>query len=81
MVVRYSYCEGAYATSYSRWHIRELTEQGKMLSGGVDTPSLCGMVRAGWGWDLETEVRQEDSNSICRKCSALYKRRLSREKT
>jgi len=45
----YAFCEPVTASSRSRWHIRLLTEAGRLESGGADTPSLCGRDMA---WDL-----------------------------
>lgn len=69
----YSYCESVHATSNSPWHIRKLTEVGRRLSGGVDTPSLCGRVRKGWGWDLEVVLDGRLDKLGCPKCVELYK--------
>ena len=44
----YSYIEFVHATSTSPWHIRVLTDVGKKLGGGIDTPSLCGTKYNGW---------------------------------
>lgn len=53
-MTKYSFCESVVAGPLSPWHIRELTDNGKKLGGGIDTGSLCGRVRA--GWDLERDV-------------------------
>lgn len=63
-----SYCEPVTATSASPWCIRRLTDRGQMLSGGVDTSSLCGRVRAGWGWDLPVEVTEPYDRYACKRC-------------
>ena len=48
----YAFCETVHASALSPWHIRKLTEQGKKLGGGADTPSLCGLKVS---WDLRTD--------------------------
>lgn len=74
----YSYCESVHATSTSPWHIRKLTEVGRKLSGGIDTPSLCGRVGKGWGWDLEVELNEFHLENVsCPKCVELYKQERS----
>lgn len=71
---RYSFCESAVATSFSRWHIRKLTEHGPKYGGGVDTPSLCGHIdpeRLG-GWDLEVGISDAHLEHACSKCREKY---------
>jgi hypothetical protein len=67
-----SFCESVYASSMSRWHIRELTEVGLKLGGGIDTPSLCRRVLAPKGWDLQvpvTEERVTNLGTTCPECA------------
>jgi hypothetical protein len=45
----FAFCEPVTAGSFSRWHIRPLTLQGRKEGGGADTPALCGQKVA---WDL-----------------------------
>ena len=71
----YSFCESVHATSTSPWHIRPLTSAGRKLGGGIDTPSLCGVVRV--GWDLKTpidDVRLRHCG-VCKTCKAVYRER------
>lgn len=73
--MKYSFCEPVTATSNSPWHIRRLTEKGKFLGGGVDTPSLCGRVRERRGWDLETNINSfhlSVENGCCAECLKLF---------
>ena len=70
MSKEYSFCESVTATSISPWCIRPLTEQGKRLSGGIDTPSLCGRVKERMGWDLQTPVNLGDPRA-CRECKKV----------
>lgn len=72
----FSFCEPVTATSISPWHIRELTGKGRMLGGGIDTPSLCGRVEVNRGWDLETPINEFHlANGCCQKCFQLYTER------
>jgi len=68
--MKYSFCESAFATSISPWCIRPLTDVGRKLSGGIDTPSLCGRVHSQLGWDLNTPVDLSLSR-VCKKCAQL----------
>lgn len=72
-MANYSFCEGVHATGYGRWHIRKLTEKGKFLSGGIDTDSLCGHVRKGWGWDLSVEIDERRLQHCCLECARKYR--------
>lgn len=74
---KYSYMEFATAGPSSPWHIRELTEQGRKLTGGIDTPSLCG--RTYNGWDLSVEMSPHHDSHTCLKCFREYQRRIDRE--
>jgi len=67
---QYSFCETVTATGTSPWHIRKLTEKGKKLSGGADSPSLCGKVVA---WDLTANIDNHHLGHCCQKCAAKYK--------
>lgn len=64
-----SFCESVHASGQSKWHLRPLTTKSKKLGGGVDTPSLCGLVKDGNGWDLETNPDDHDLTTVaCREC-------------
>lgn len=70
----YSFCESVAAYV---WHIRPLTARGRKLSGGADTPSLCGMKVS---WDINSpvkaysdRVRDGRGHGICSKCLAIYR--------
>jgi len=66
MSEKFSFCETAVATPYSSWHIRKLTDKGKFLSGGADTPSLCGIKVA---WDLNVPLNPFHlEKKACKKC-------------
>ncbi len=44
---------------------------GKKFGGGVDTPSLCGRVKKGLGWDLRLPVDLGDfEDCACGDCVA-----------
>lgn len=65
-----SYCESVYASGVTRWHIRALTEVGQKLGGGIDTHSLCGLVKI--GWDLKVPVTEDRVTNIeitCPECA------------
>lgn len=74
----YSYCESVTATGTSPWHIRRLTEIGRKLGGGADTPALCGREVS---WDLGgNEVTAESVERIsqwppvvCVSCVAVWR--------
>jgi hypothetical protein len=69
-----SFCESVYAGPLSRWHLRKLTEKGKKLGGGVDTPSLCGHVKPPNGWDLEVTITKFHlEKNTCTKCLEIFK--------
>jgi hypothetical protein len=77
--MKYSFCESVTATSYSPWHIRQLTKEGKKLGGGVDTPSLCGRVKKMKGWDLETDINPFHlANGCCPECLKMFEERRDR---
>jgi hypothetical protein len=65
-----SFCESVSATSRSRWHLRRLTTVGPWTGGGIDTPSLCGRVKVGLGWDLEVPVTLMRVAEECPDCRA-----------
>ena len=68
-----SFCESVHVTGISVWHIRCLTNAGKKLGGGIDTPSLCGKVKVRAGWDLDFDVAQNCSKEhVCKECMEFY---------
>jgi hypothetical protein len=72
-IEQYAYCETVTATAISKWHIRKLTEVGKKLSGGADTPALCGRKVC---WDRALDIIDSDKDFVCEKC---FKEYLSRK--
>jgi len=68
-MIRYSFCETATASPYSKWHIRILTTSGRKLGGGADTRSLCGIAVA---WDLDVELTEHHLNHCCEKCKQEF---------
>lgn len=73
--MKFSFCESQWASSSSRWHIRQLTAIGKKTGGGIDTGSLCGHVKAHHGWDLEVDVETSGidmTTIVCRVCVLAY---------
>lgn len=51
-----SFCESVTATGLSPWCLRWLDAAGPKFGGGVTTPSMCGRVRARFGWDIEVAI-------------------------
>lgn len=66
----YSFCEAVTASNISPWCIRELSAKGRMLSGGIDSDSLCGRVRSPYGWDIDARVFASHPHA-CAKCGAI----------
>lgn len=72
----HAFCESVTASPISPWCIRELTKEGKKLTGGVDTASFCGRVRPPMGWDLNVDFKSHltytktsgDAKHICPRC-------------
>lgn len=72
--MNFSLCESVHATGSSPWHIRANSGPLK-LGGGIDTPSLCMLVQA--GWDLAAPVADfVDKDFMCKSCVAEYRARL-----
>lgn len=78
----FSFCESDRASGWGTWCIRkwQTTEPGASrlrLSGwgtGIDTPSLCGSVPVGWGWDLEASLTEDNLvKRACKECLAKYR--------
>ena len=78
----FSFCESV--TGIGPWHLRQLSDAGRKCGGGIDTPSLCGLVhpvgstkpdgKPGFGgWDLEVPVSERLLQGACRKCVAAYR--------
>lgn len=68
----FSFCESVFASGRGRWHIRELTNAGQKLGGGIDTGSLCGHVKARWGWDIDVEIFPFLLAECCPICREAY---------
>lgn len=80
----WSYCESDFGTADPSWCIRRLTLKGRTdrndRRSRIDTPSLCGKLQPGQGWDLYSVV-QEDQNlekRACPKCRAIFYERMKR---
>jgi hypothetical protein len=76
--MKYSYCESVHARPLGPWHIRRLTFSDKKTGGGVDTTSLCGLVKPPYGWDLEVEFGTTADKNVCHKCLSKYNRLAER---
>lgn len=68
----YSFCESAWASGASPWHIRKLTDKGRKLGGGADTRALCGREVA---WDLQVELTEHHLGHSCQACVSAYRNR------
>lgn len=66
----YSFCETVTAGPSTPWHIRKLTEVGKKLGGGADTPALCGRIVS---WDLEVKITSHHLTHCCQVCATTYR--------
>jgi len=70
----FTFCEPVWVSGSGHWCIRKTTEVGLKLGGGVDTPSLCGRVEAGRGWDLAVRMTEHHLNeNACPKCLPKYR--------
>lgn len=74
MAADYSFCESAYATPFSAWHLRMLSHRGLKLGGGADTLSLCGRQVS---WDLSVNITDHHLTHCCKACAEIYKGRSS----
>jgi hypothetical protein len=73
-VPEYAFCEAVTASGMSPWHIRKVGEALR-LTGGVDTPSLCGHVKPELGgWDLNVRITEGHLKHACPRCVALYRK-------
>lgn len=72
---RFAFCENVMATGTSVIHIRILTQRGLRLSGGADTPALCGREVA---WDLPGRVDEASAadGRTCRPCLGIWREAL-----
>ena len=72
-MAEFAFCESVTAGSKSRWHIRQLTDIGKKLGGGCDTPALCGRQVS---WDVNCPVVYPSpvfEDGVCSTCAEVYK--------
>ena len=68
-ITDYAFCEAATASGSTPWHIRPLTAAGKKLSGGADTPALCGRIVA---WDIAVRIVETSLATACPRCRLKY---------
>jgi hypothetical protein len=73
--MNYSFCESVWAGSRSRWHIRKLSEKGRMLGGGADTKALCGKTVS---WDLLAPFIV-GRYPVCEKCEQAYREKCVKD--
>lgn len=73
-VLEFSLCESVAASARSPWHVRPLEKNpAKKLGGGIDTDSLCTLVKAPSGWDLDVVFRDHiEGEYICKSCKDRY---------
>ena len=82
-VPAYAFCEPVFANANAFWHIRKVV--GRLyLSGGVDSPSLCGTVKpfgpelgAVGGWDLNVKITEHHLGHCCPACAKAYQEATS----
>ena len=72
-VPSYSFCEPVTAGANSKWHIRKVGSR-LFLSGGVDSPSLCGHVQISKGWDVNVKITERHLSHSCPKCVEEYRK-------
>ena len=65
----FSFCETVTASGTTPWHIRKLTARGRKLTGGADTPALCGREVS---WDLDVSITAHHLGHCCPKCKEVY---------
>lgn len=66
---KHAFCEGVTAGGLT-WHLRPVTATGLHCGGGIDRDSLCGVVRAPYGWDIDVPVNNTLPENTCRACVA-----------
>lgn len=72
----YAFCESEAASSYSRWHIRQVPDGEPLkLGGGITTASLCGYLQARRGWDLAVSIDGHHLSHSCTLCAEEYTKR------
>ena len=71
----HSICESVHASSRSPWHIRPNTGPLK-LGGGIDTPSLCGLVKSGWDIGPPAVEDVAHADFMCPACVAAWRHAL-----
>ena len=71
----YAFCEPSYVGSNRPWHIRKLSNAGKMLGGGADTLTLCGRDLCK-GWDIDVIISQNFLDIACSKCVTVLQSQL-----
>lgn len=76
----YSFCESVFATPWSRWHIRKLTDEGQKFGGGIDTPSLCGKIGPpkSNGWDINVHMTEHHLSNCCSECQEIFEKETSK---
>lgn len=79
-VPEYSFCEKVTAGGTTPWHIRKVATR-LFLTGGIDSPSLCGQVDPakpfGGGWDVNVKISERHLQHTCPKCVEIYRRSRS----
>jgi hypothetical protein len=73
-VPKFAFCESVHASGTSPWHIRNVFQR-LHLTGGVDTPSLCGHVKPEvGGWDLNVKITEHHLKHTCPRCVEMYRK-------
>jgi hypothetical protein len=80
----WSYCESDFGSADPMWCIRRLTTKGRTdrnhRRSRIDTPSLCGQLKPGFGWDLYSVVQEDQlfEKRCCLKCKRIFFDKMKR---
>jgi hypothetical protein len=69
---KFSFCESVHACPQLCWHIRKLDKHGLKPGGGVTQSSLCGLVKVGYGWDLDVPISDFHLGRCCSDCRERF---------
>lgn len=74
----YRFCEPSWVATAPPWHIRRLSASGEKLTGGADTPALCGL-DLNRGWDLKVKITEGHLGHSCAKCVEAFRAAIGAE--
>lgn len=74
---RYAFCEPVTAASFTAIHIRRLGVRGLRLTGGADTPALCGR---SVNWDVPGMITPDaiEDERTCHVCREKFEELATR---